>query len=127
MKSRTYEKIANLLLAINNCKGKNNDVWASKHEISLGEIMKRSPSGSGIDTGTKLSEKATPDKLVFTFDYHHMDANGGYTTWTAHTLTVNPSLVHGFELKISGPDKNGIKDSLYEVYDNWLMSEVDYL
>jgi len=50
------------------------------------------PSGSGIDCGTKLDfEKSIPTKLVFTFDYHHMNEHGFYYGWSHHKLIVVPT------------------------------------
>ncbi len=41
------------------------------------------PRGSGIDSGTKIDlDKSEPDKIVLTFDYHHMDENGYYDSWS---------------------------------------------
>lgn len=80
-------------------------------------VREHMPSGSGIDSGTKLDFGASkPDRLVFTFGYHHMNDVGMYDGWTEHTLIVTPSLHWGMETRITGPDRNQIKEYLYDTY-----------
>lgn len=60
------------------------------------------PSGSGIDHGTRLDfEKSTPTKLVFTFDFHHMDQHGFYCGWSSHSLIVTPDFDE-FDMRFIG-------------------------
>lgn len=74
------------------------------------------PSGSGLDTGVKLDlDRSSAEKLVFDTEFHHLNENGYYDGWTQHTVTVTPSF-DGFNLKISGRDRNGIKDYLYDLF-----------
>lgn len=83
------------------------------------------PRGSGIDKYPKLIlDKSNENKLMFKFSYHHMNDVGFYDGWTDHILTVKPSLAFGFELKITGQNKNEIKDYLYEIFEGYLNSEV---
>lgn len=84
------------------------------------------PSGSGIDSGTKLDYgRSTPDKLVFTMSFHHMNDSGMYDGWTDHSITVKPSLVYGIEIGISGRNRNDIKDYLGDTYHAALTYVVD--
>jgi hypothetical protein len=48
-----------------------------------------------------------------------MDDGGGYDGWTEHTITVTPSF-RGFDLTISGRDRNDIKDYLHQTFDHVL-------
>jgi len=83
------------------------------------------PSGSGIDSGTTLDfDKSSGSKLVFSTSYHHMTEDGMYDGWTEHVVTVKPSLMFGFDLAISGRDRNDIKEYLHEVYHDTLMTDV---
>ena len=59
---------------------------------------------------------STPDKLVFYTSFHHMNDNGFYDGWTEHTVTVRPSLQFGFNMKISGQNRNEIKYHLHDVF-----------
>jgi hypothetical protein len=45
-----------------------------------------------------------------------MNDNGMYDGWTTHQVIVTPSLAFGFTLKITGRDRNQIKDYLSETY-----------
>ena len=121
-----YREIASLLSARENCRNTNNTEWEDKHEDTLTHLVKNYlPSGSGIDCGTKLDlDASTPEKLVFTFGYHHMNDGGYYDGWTEHTMIVRPSLQFGFYLRISGRDRNGVKDYLYETYQYALTQDV---
>ena len=80
------------------------------------------PSGSGFDNGTQFDvENSTMDKLVFTTSFHHMSEHGYYTKWTDHTVTVTPSF-HGLNIKVSGRNRNDIKDHIAECFDCLLTS-----
>lgn len=79
------------------------------------------PSGSGIDNGTSFDfDKSKLNKLIFTFDYHHMNEHGYYDGWTSHKAYVTPDLNSETLIKISGRDRNMIKDYLWEVYNHAL-------
>jgi hypothetical protein len=82
------------------------------------------PSGSGIDCGTKFDWGSKPNKLVFTFSYHHMDEAGLYSGWMEHTLIVKPSLQSGFDMRITGPNRNQIKEYLFDIYEYALKQQV---
>jgi thiaminase len=91
----------------------------------LDTILKEAPSGAGIDNGTRLDDiNSTSKKLIFHANFHHMNDAGYYEGWTEHMVIVTPCLMHGFNLQITGKDRNQIKDYLHEVYQNWLNSEV---
>lgn len=94
--------------------------WEEKVE----KIMETAPSGSGIDSGTKLlEEECRPEKLVFSCDYHHMDEHGYYDGWTEHKAIVTPSLQWNYNLRLTGRDRNGIKDYLQDTISYWLDQE----
>lgn len=122
---KVYQRIASLLLAIENCAKSGNDEWSVRHTATLDDIIKNElPSGAGWDAGTTLDGRSTPEKLVFFGSFHHMDQHGGYDGWTDHTITVTASLVHDIKLKISGRDRNEIKDYLHELFHDALTKEV---
>jgi len=122
--TKVYRRLAQLLTAIENCRSSNNP-WIDKHEQRLTHVMDTAPSGSGIDNGVQLDDSSTPEKLVFTADYHHMDDHGFYTSWTHHKVTVRPSLAYGIDIKVSGQNRNEIKDYLADVFYTWLKEETD--
>jgi hypothetical protein len=131
MKTRPlYQHFASALNALSNCIASKNTDWQSRHESALESLAKEfMPSGSGIDCGTKLDIDASlrdPSRLVFTFSFHHMDESGGYDGWTEHKLIVRPSLVFGIDLKITGRDRNGIKEYLHDVFSSALDQDIEH-
>ena len=91
----------------------------------LSELDDELPSGSGIDSGCKIDlDSSTSEKIVITFGFHHMNDGGFYDGWTEHKLTVKPSFLFGIDLKISGRDRNQIKDYLYDLFSFELKKEI---
>lgn len=121
-----YREIAQLVQARMNCMKSGNTTWRDNHQSTLAQLVEKyMPSGSGIDGGTELDlDLSAGDRLVFHFGYHHMNEGGMYDGWTTHTLIVKPSLTSGVVLKISGKDRNGIKDYLYDTYCHHLRCKV---
>lgn len=116
---KLYSAIASALSAFRNCDANGNVQWRDNWERYIDTTVKNVfPSGSGFDNGTQFDWcRSTPDKLVFTTSFHHMDDNGFYDGWTEHTVTVRPSLVNGFTLTIGGRNKRDIKDYIAEQFD----------
>jgi len=126
-KIKVYQHLANCVQAYNNCKRENKTDWMDKWEREINAIVEDFfPHGSGFDSETTLNlDESTGEKLVFETQYHHM-SYGMYDGWTEHTITVKPSLVFGFHIKISGKDRNGIKDYIREMFSSALDEETDY-
>ena len=120
MDKQIYQAIANTLGAIANCQKSGNAEWEKRHSDTLDDLWAEAPSGSGVDCGTKLDDSSTPNRLVFNASFHHMDEHGGYDGWTEHQIIVTPDLVFGFDLRITGRNRNEIKDYLGELYYHWL-------
>lgn len=127
-KAPLYKAIAGTLQAYKNCIDNGNKEWEEKHEELLEEFQGNYyPSGSGFDNGTKLDIAAsTSNNLVFHTAFHHMNENGFYTGWTDHTVKVSPDFVHTLDIKISGPNKNDIKEFIHEEFYNFLTQEIEY-
>ncbi len=87
-------------------------------------VVEYLPSGSGFDSGTTLDiPKSHPTKLVFNTSFHHM-AYGVSDGWTDHTVTAQPTF-SGLMLRVSGRNRNGIKDYIYETFDAALRRAAD--
>src|SRR5262245_50499002 len=120
-----YQRIATLLQAMDNCRKTNNQEWLDKHGTLLEALCDQYlPSGSGIDRGTKLGGDSTPERLVFDLGFHHMNEYGSYDGWTEHTVIVTPSLANGINLRITGRDRNDIKEYLADVFYTALRQEI---
>ena len=124
-----YSELATLVQARRNCAEKMADghsesvvanamEWHDKHGARLYKLVANlMPSGSGFDAGTKLDEASShADKLVFTTGFHHMNDAGMYDGWTEHVVTVTPSMLHRFHIRVSGRNRNDIKDYIMETF-----------
>lgn len=124
MKRTLAQAFSDTFQAYQNCVRTENREWKDRHYDRLGQLEKMMPSGSGIDRGVKLDfERSAPQKLVFSTHYHHMK-EGFYDGWTDHVVTVTP-VFGGIELRISGRDRNQIKEYLHDTLYHALMGEVD--
>lgn len=121
-----YVELATRVTAMANCLKAGNDHWYGSHAIVIDEVVKTGPGGSGIDNGIKFDhDKSKTDRLVLTFGFHHMDEHGGYDGWTDHELIVTPSLQFGFLMRITGRNRNYVKEYLYDLFTNWLSANID--
>lgn len=123
---RLYQEIARALQACQNCVESDNTGWIEHYLEILEKYNDLLPSGAGFDCGCKLVVSASrPDRLVISADYHHMDDGGYYDGWSEHTVVVTPSLAFGFNLRVTGRDRNEIKDYIAETFDYVLRHEVE--
>ena len=120
-----YQRLASTLNARNNCRKSGNAEWEARHTAALGELAKNLPSGSGIDDDVRLDlERSTENRLVLHVAFHHMDESGYYDGWTNHTLVVTPSLAFVLEIRITGRNRNDIKEVLHVTFYDALLAEV---
>jgi hypothetical protein len=117
--------LSSLIQAIENCRKSGNDEWLQKHGERLASIVDSyMPSGSGWDEGTTFDmDKSSAERLVFHGSFHHMDDAGGYDGWTDHTITVRPTFT-GLDIRISGRDRNEVKEHLYQTFSAALETKV---
>jgi hypothetical protein len=127
MKRTVCRELASTVLARLNCIQANNKEWQPKHEERIQRLVDNFlPSGSGLDNGVHIDlDKSTGNKLVFHTSFHHMNQDGYYDGWTDHTLFVVPCLWTDFDIKISGPNRNEIKEDLYQRFEIALHEEIE--
>ena len=103
----------------------NKELWLNKFAEQIERLEKLLPHGSGIDCGCKIDlERSTSKKVIIHTEFHHMDECGFYDGWTTHDVILTPDF-GGFEMRITGRDKNGIKDYLYDTFYFVLNEEVE--
>lgn len=125
MSSLLYQRLATLLGACENCRKSGNQEWLDKHTGHLDQLVRdHLPGGSGFDSGTRLDDQSTSERLVFNTSFHHMHESGMYDGWTDHTVVVRPSLPFGFTLRVTGRDRNNIKDYIGEMFDQALRTTI---
>lgn len=127
MKTFLYRRLAGLIVAMDNCLKSGNSEWYEKHKSNIMRLTENHmPHGAGFDNGTLFDfEASKPEKLVFTTAYHHMNENGVYDGWTGHAVTVRPSLAFEINVKISGQNRNDIKELIGDVFHEALTSEIE--
>jgi len=104
----------------------NVSLWMDKHRARIESLVKdQMPSGSGFDSGTTLDIEAShAEKLVFLTSFHHMNEVGYYDGWTEHSITVTPSLAHEIHLRISGRNRNDIKEGIHQAFHSALTFDI---
>jgi len=117
-----YRLIARAGDALRHATNNGNEEWQQAWQELLEKCEELLPSGSGFDAGTEI-EYAGSDKIVLRTAYHHM-IDGYYDGWTEHTVTVIPSLAHGFDIRVGGRDRNNVKEYIAEVFVDVLRQEV---
>lgn len=124
---KLYQRISELLTARKNCETSGNTEWHRRHtEHLLSLVKKHMPSGGGFDQGTTIDlNLSKPNKIDFDTSFHHMDGNGGYDGRTDHSVTITPDFVSQINLRITGRNRNGIKEYIHEVFSDVLTREVD--
>jgi hypothetical protein len=112
LKQPLYQVLANLIEARNNCIDHGKSEWKDNHTDRILDLVKEHmPSGSGFDSGTTIDlDASTAEKIVFHTSFHHMNEDGFYDGWTEHKVTVRPSLGRLINIRISGIDRNMIKE-----------------
>lgn len=111
------QNIATAVQARINCEASGNTEWLDRWTERLEDIARNTlPSGSGFDNGTTIDiDNCNSRQLMLETSYHHMDEHGCYDGWTEHRIKVTPSF-HGFDIMVTGRNRNGIKDYIAEVF-----------
>lgn len=124
MQGKPFQMYASALDAHLCCVKHDNNEWASKHLDTIRRLDDCMPHGSGLDNKTGLIiEESTPEKLVFGADYHHMNDGGMYDGWTEHRVIVTASLQFEISIKVTGRNRNDIKDYIAESFQYALTVE----
>lgn len=126
---KLYQWIAQRLAQIENLEEGKFDYAVSPENVREeveGKVHSYLPRGSGFDVGTKLDwDRSNKNRLVFTTEFHHMNDVGMYDGWTAHDVFVNPDLCFDFTLRVTGRNRNDIKDLIHEQFNHALLTDID--
>ena len=103
-----------------------NTEWKNNHTDHIYDLVKEHmPSGSGFDSGTKIDlDASTPDKLVFSTSFHHMDESGCYAGWTDHNVVVRSSLGHTISITHSAGKNVKNRDDINDEFNRALIDNV---
>jgi hypothetical protein len=113
--------------ALENCKKSGNDEWLQRWHDRLNGLVDLIPLGSGLDAGPRAhgSVEVDPDGIRFDVGFHHMNDVGHYDGWSSHTVTIRPAF-DGLNVRISGRDRNQIKDHIHEVMEHAFTQNVTW-
>jgi len=116
MGKKLYAEIASMVQARENCQESRNEEWFDRHTDRLRFIERNClPSGSGIDSGCQIDlGRSKPDRVILTLGFHHVNQDGYYDEWTHHDVVITPSLQFGYNLRITGRNRNDIKNCLHD-------------
>lgn len=122
---KLYQFLAQQMSRVKYLEDHNRHAYAADVVSQLKELTKAElPRGSGFDNGSQLNyENTKTDRLVINTAFHHMDEHGSYDGWTEHTVIVTPSLLYGFELRVTGRNRNMIKEYISDVFHGVLNEE----
>jgi hypothetical protein len=82
------------------------------------------PSGSGLDGHIGIDyARSNDNRIVIDVEYHHMNEYGMYDGWTNHSIIIKPHFVWGFDLRVTGKDRNDIKEYLANLFTEALHEE----
>lgn len=114
------EALSRAVVSGRNAEASDNAEWAEKWAERVVDIMEGAPSGSGFDSGTQLGDahKQSDRRLTFATSFHHMN-EAGYNGWTDHLVTAEMTF-NGLDVKVSGRNRNDIKDYIAELFCFWL-------
>ena len=131
--AKLYSKLANTLIAFQNCIASGNHKWQDIHENNLEKWVKEyMPSGAGISEPELDLVNSLPDRLEFKFSYHQMDDNGSYCGYLDMIAIVKPSLAFGYDLQCysrgyaeEAIDLDGTAEYLHQTFSEALEQELD--
>jgi hypothetical protein len=82
------------------------------------------PHGSGLDGMVCVDlTRSKSNKIFIDVEYHHMNEVGMYDGWTNHSIVVTPTFF-GVDIRVTGKDRNSIKEYLADLFHSALMDEV---
>jgi hypothetical protein len=118
--AKVYEALAQAFIAKMNCERSANTEWELRHADKINRICQEYlPRGSGFDSGTEIDWNASRiNRLVFITAFHHMNDGGMYDGWTHHNVILTPDLAFRFDVRITGKNRNDIKDYMSEVFSS---------
>jgi hypothetical protein len=118
-----FQELAEAIESSHSAERNQNHEWAIKHRLRAQNIADNFlPSGAGWDLGTKIDlDKSNPTVIRLSGSFHHMSEVGHYCGWTNHNIVIRPVLTYGgIDIRITGRDRNQIKDYLGEIFQHAL-------
>lgn len=120
---QVIQAIATACNALRTCEETGND-WRHTWDERLTRIERDIlPSGSGFDSGCTIDRDSNGARVTIKTSFHHMHESGMYDGWTEHKVIVTPDLGCGFNIRVTGRNRNGIKDYIADAMHDALSEE----
>jgi hypothetical protein len=117
-----YRELATLVQARKTCaESATHQDWFQKHSETIKRLVSNHLAQYRID----LNESHA-DKLVFYGNESQFTEDGVEDGYTSHTVIVKPSLTFGFTLRITGHDRNDVKEHIAQLFNAQLREDVTY-
>ena len=107
--------------------------WGNREDALYKDLTKKAldsiPSGSGFDSKAIVKAQG-PKRILIHGGFHCMNQDGYYDGWINFKVIVTPDLVSTLRVQVQAKGMRwparyeDIRDYIYEVYDEWLNSEV---
>ena len=111
---KLYQKIARVV------SQKNKSLNEIEKELTL--LKELLPYGGGIESGCVISLESTKKRIVIITNYWHPNYSD---EWTNHQVVITPSFVGEINLRITGKNKDNVKEYLQDIFREALMKEYE--
>ena len=103
------------LQAMRNCEKSGNAEWRERWIDYIAKLQSELPHGSGLDGKVEfILDKCNSRRVVIFVEFHHMK-HGYYVGCTDHEIVATATHC-GTHIRVTGRDRNGIKDYLAELF-----------
>jgi hypothetical protein len=121
-----YNSPASKIAAIENCRTSGNIEEIARHTAAILYLVERyMQADAGIEHGTCIDfSNSNQNHIVFDTRFDHTPEGSYSACWTRHKVIVTPALVCDFDIRITGRDRNGVKEDLREMFDEALRTVV---
>ena len=118
MINETFKFYSLIATAISEYNKTDNPEIKARIEETLKEAEKTLPSG-GVFIESKIDiKKSISQRLVFLTSCKHVTAGGQYDSVTRHQIIITPCLMNGFNIRVTGPERRGIKEKIEHAFSN---------
>lgn len=101
--------------------------WVVPSKARLSELLEPLPRSNGLDAGVVFDwNRSKPNKFIFSFNYYYRDKRGDRSGWTRHQLIITAGYFNKFYMRITGRNKNKMKESLLTLFNEIFEVDHDY-
>ena len=65
-------------------------------------------------------QRSTGQRLVLLVRYKHQPEYKCHNSTTGHQVIITPCLMHGFLIRVTGPDRRGAKEKIERCFSNFM-------